>query len=99
MSVIHVPRRPEIGVRQLVLLGFLFIALFVVFLRLWFLQVVRSAELSERTISFGFDSFPIPSPRGLIVDRRGSLLAGVHSELVVTVVPAQIKKNKEVLPK
>ena len=97
MSVIHIPKRPEIGIRQLLMLVAVFAALLVVFVRLWFLQVVKAADLTERALTLRLGSIPRLAPRGLIEDRSGKILAGVKSELVVTVIPDVMRRNPSVL--
>lgn len=99
MSVIHVPKRPEIGFRQLLMLVAILLALLVILVRLWFLQVVRSADLTERAQTLRLSSVPRLAPRGLIEDRTGRILAGVKSELVVTVLPDVVRRKPEVLAK
>jgi penicillin-binding protein 2 len=94
MSVIHIPKRPDIGLRQVLPIGLLLLSLVALFVRLWYLQVVKAAELSEKAVSYGKDVVPELSPRGLIEDRNGKLLAGVHSEWVVTGIPAIIGKDQ-----
>jgi len=99
MSVIHVPKRPEVGVRQLLPIVLLILSLVALFLRLWYLQVVKAAELAERAVAYDKDVVPKLAPRGLITDRNGKLLAGVRSEWVITAVPDVIRRNPDVLPK
>ena len=97
MSVIHIPKRPEIGFRQIAMLALLFASLLVIFFRLWYLQVVKASDLSERAATLRKNSVPHAAPRGLIEDRNGVLLAGVRSEWVVMAVPATIDKHPECL--
>jgi penicillin-binding protein 2 len=87
------------GLRQLTMLGAMFVALLVVFFRLWYLQVVKAAELTERADTFRWNAVPSLAPRGLIEDRKGNLLAGVKSELVITAIPDVVNRNPQVLPK
>lgn len=98
-SVIHIPKRPDIGIRQLLMLLALMVAFLVVFLRLWYLQVVKSGELADRAQSLALNTVPTLAPRGLIEDRNGKLLAGVRSELVITAIPQVVNRNPEVLDK
>src|SRR2546423_3277949 len=96
-SVIHVPKRPEIGLRQLGMLIALLLGLLVVFLRLWYLQVVKSAELTEKAQTLAMNTVPRLAPRGLIEDRKGRLLAGVRSELVIRAIPQVVNRNPQVI--
>jgi len=77
----------------------IFLLLTVLFLRLWYFQVVQSEALAQEGTKINTTSFPDIAPRGLIYDRNGVLLAGVKPEWVVTAVPRQVLKNPEVLEK
>lgn len=99
MSVIHAPRKPELEPRLLVFPIGMAAALGVLFLRLWYFQVVKAPELVERANASQEMKVPTPAPRGLMTDRIGALVAGVRPELVVTAVPAEIAKHPETLPK
>ncbi len=97
MSVIHAPRRPELDARLLVFPAILAPLLLGLFLRLWYLQVVEAADLSERAESAGERPIPKLAPRGLLYDRQGKLLAGIKPELVVTAVPRIVRRHPESL--
>lgn len=97
MSVIHAPKRPELDARALVFPIVLGTALFILFLRLWYYQVLRSMDYSERGGSRRYSEVVKLAPRGLIFDRNGTLVAGIRPELVITVVPKTVKKNPEIL--
>jgi penicillin-binding protein 2 len=97
MSVIHAPRRPEVGIRQLAMLSVVGLSLFTVSVRLWYLQVVKASELADRAQAFRWNAIARLTPRGLIEDRNGILLAGVRSELVITAVPEMIKQHRDVV--
>ncbi|MBI3721397.1 MAG: penicillin-binding protein 2, partial [Fimbriimonas ginsengisoli] len=70
-----------------------------IFLRLWYLQVVKGDELSERARFFRNTAVSRPAPRGIVFDRKGRVLAGVRSVYVVTAIPAIVRKNDWVLGK
>jgi len=67
------------------------------FLRLWYLQIVRGPELAEVAEKSRSKTVSQPAPRGLIYDRNGILVAGVRPEIVVMAVPSEIKKHPETL--
>lgn len=97
MSVIHTPKEPELDARNLlfpVALGTLFLILI---LRLWYLQVVKGPELAEEAAVYGVTTVETLAPRGIVRDRTGKLLAGVHSQFVLSGVPAVVDKNPQVL--
>jgi len=99
MSVIHAPREPELDVRHGLFPAVLAVALLVLLVRLWYLQVVRSSELIERAQYYARASVETLAPRGLIVDRNGQLLAGVEPRVVVTARPAVVQASPWVLGK
>jgi penicillin-binding protein 2 len=99
MSVIHTPRRPTIDLRMLLFPAIIFALLVVLFLRLWYVQVVLSPELMEKAEVYGKTYTPVMAPRGLIFDRNEKLIAGIQSELVLTAQPAVVLKNQWVLKK
>jgi penicillin-binding protein 2 len=99
MSVIHTPRKPSLDVRMLLFPVVLLLSLLVLFLRLWYIQVVLAPELTERAETFGKTYSSILAPRGLIYDRNGKLVAGIQSQLVLTAKPGIVLKNRWVLDK
>lgn len=99
MSVIHQPRKPELDARVLLFPSALFLLLSVLFLRLWYFQVVRGEELAERASVLGETGVPELAPRGLMYDRNGVLLAGVKPEWVVTAVPRLVDTDSTTIPR
>ncbi len=99
MSVIHTPRKPELDARLLAFPAVMGSLLGVLFLRLWYFQVVKASELQERADASRQKPIAQPAPRGLIYDRNGLLVAGVRPEITVTVKPAEIKKNPWIIDK
>ncbi|MBC8065641.1 MAG: penicillin-binding protein 2 [Chlorobia bacterium] len=99
MSVIHQPRKPELDARVLLFPAVLFVLLTLLFLRLWFFQVVRAEDLVEQAAALNTTDIPELAPRGLIFDRNGVMLAGIKPEWVITATPRVIDKHPEVLAK
>jgi penicillin-binding protein 2 len=97
MSVIHAPSRPKLDSRIVVFPVSMLLLLVVLFFRLWYFQVVRSQDLSERADATRSDEVTKPAPRGFIYDRNGELLAGLKPEIVVSVTYAQLPKNSNEL--
>ena len=95
--MIHAPRRPEIGLRELLFLLAALLPLPVLLLRLWYLQVVIADELTRKAQSMQWSTVSKVPPRGLIFDRKGKLLAGVKAEIVVTARPASLKEHPDVV--
>jgi penicillin-binding protein 2 len=99
MAVIHAPPKPRLDARLIAFIILLFVSLAGLFLRLWFLQVVRAEELAQRADAFRLSTVQRLAPRGLIEDRHGRLVAGVRSEIVITAVPDEVRKNPWVVAK
>jgi len=99
MSVIHTPKTPDLDYRVLAFPVVMGGSLLVLFLRLWYFQVVKSPELQARAEVTREDKVLREAPRGLIVDRNGNLLAGLKPEIVVTAVYNQVKKDPTVIEK
>lgn len=97
MSVIHQPRKPELDARVLLFPAILFVLFGIIFLRLWYFQVVQAQSLVEKASAINSTDVPELAPRGLIFDRNGVMLAGVKQEWVVTAVPGAIDKDPDVL--
>lgn len=99
MSVIHAPKEPELDLRQAAFLVLVGLALLVMLLRLWYIQVVMADELANKASSIRTVEVPKLAPRGLIFDRRGVPLARVQGQMVVTAVPSIVDKQPWVLGK
>ncbi|MBS1718488.1 MAG: penicillin-binding protein 2 [Armatimonadetes bacterium] len=99
MSVIYAPKSSNVDGRSLVFPVLIGVGLMAIFVRLWYIQVVRSAELVEKASHIFAATVPHPAPRGLIYDRNGKLLAGVQSQFVVMCVPMIAAKNPWVIDK
>lgn len=99
MSVIHAPREPELDARHGLFPALLLVAFLVLLIRLWYLQVVVSADLTERAQYFQRVSVSQLAPRGLIYDRNGKVLASVEPRVVITARPAVVAENPWVVDK
>jgi penicillin-binding protein 2 len=97
VSVIHAPKEPSITPQMWLFPGLVGAGLVGLFLRLWYLQVVKAPELTEIASKSRDITVPQPAPRGLIFDRNGTMVAGVRPEVVVMAIPAEIKKHPDTL--
>ncbi len=97
MSVIHQEKRTPIDLRAIIVPLALAVAMVVLFLRLWYLQVVMAGELTERAANTRSTIVHPMAPRGAIVDRNGVVLAGTKSTIVVTGQPRALKKDPQAL--
>ncbi len=90
-------RRP-IQPREYGLLTLIGLALMILVARLWYLQVLHGEELTARAELVRTRLMRIPPPRGLIVDRQGRTLATNRAQMVVSVLPDQLRRNPERIP-
>ncbi len=75
-------------------IGFLCLAFFGLLARLWFLQVVRGGEYMVQAQRNRIARVPFEAPRGLILDRRGAILATSRSQHSVALVPGTLPSKK-----
>ncbi len=99
MSVIHAPPKRDIDLREILPFAVIVTALTMMFMRLWFLQVVRGEELTDRARAIRTNTISKLAPRGLIFDRNGVMVAGVRPEIVLTARPGIVRRNPWVLEK
>src|SRR5215213_2410205 len=63
--------------------------------QLWRLQIVEGAQLRQRADSNRVRVSQITPPRGVIYDRKGTLVASNAPIFVVSIVPADLKSSQE----
>lgn len=81
-------------------LGFGALALAIILIlagRLWYLQIVKGQEYSAWADGNRIRVIPLPSPRGMIFDRNGNVLAGNRFAFTVSAVPGGLGANRDVL--
>jgi len=84
--------------RRLAIFAFVIIAAFVVlFARLWFMQVVSGNTYRKKAEGNRIREISLEAPRGKILDREGRVLVKNRNALTVSVVPAEIGKDGEVI--
>jgi len=93
MTIIYTPKKAQYDARLLLLPIVIVILGTILVLRLWYIQVVASPELSRQASMQNRASMSLLAPRGLIRDRNGVLLAGDQPELVITAIPKIIKSH------
>ena len=81
--------------RILVLVWMVGIGFFALFFRLYHLQIVRGAELSQRSQSNFIKHQPLPHDRGIIYDRYGRILVDNHLSLTLHLTPAFVGNKQE----
>jgi penicillin-binding protein 2 len=66
--------------------------------RLWYLQIVKGAELAKESETLRTRTIRRLGARGVITDAKGRVLASSRPHYVVSILPDEIKKNPDVLP-
>jgi penicillin-binding protein 2 len=89
------PRSPELHRRLRWLVATVAVAFFVLFARLFQLQILRGDEYFEAARENVVDSRPLPSVRGKIVDRNGVALADNRPAFHIYVTPRMIDEAAE----
>ncbi len=95
MSVLDTPESARDDRRVYVLMGVILLGLFAIVARLWYLQIVHGDALllaSENNRTRRLRAVP---ERGLIEDAKGRVLATNRPQIVVSVVPDEIRQSRE----
>ena len=72
---------------------------FLVLCQLWYLQVVDTESLQQRSENNRLRFVPVPAPRGDILDRNGKVLASNAASFSVAVAPQDIKNQRQLVDK
>ena len=84
------PVSPQMA-RRVAILGGIALALFaLVFLRLWFLQVLTGDQSRREALNNRVRALPLPAPRGSILDRDGRPIVENRVATVLTLDPKQL---------
>jgi penicillin-binding protein 2 len=81
------------------LVVFVGLAFFLIFIRLWSLQVIKGSELRRLSENNCIRLRENPADRGMLLDRKGRILAHNRPSFEVYLVPEDLKANPEVLIK
>jgi len=74
-----------------------FIAFFFLAGKLWFFQIIRGAELKQRSESNRIRFQEIKALRGLILDREGNILVDNTPSFDVSMIPEMVKDTDDVI--
>ncbi len=98
-AMLSVPEyRPDL--RRIHVLSGLIVALLIALaLRLWLLQIVDGGELAELSKTQRTRLIRRIAARGVILDAKGRELAANRPHYVVSVLPDELKKNPQLLPR
>ena len=78
-------------------LAFLALAFLLIFARLWYLQVFKGAEFRRMSENNRIRIRETPADRGMLLDRKGRILAHNRPSFEALLVPEDLKGNPEVL--
>jgi len=81
------------------LVVFVGVAFFLIFIRLWSLQVIKGSDLRRLSENNCIRLRENPADRGMLLDRKGRMLAHNRPSFEVYLVPEDLKANPEVLIK
>lgn len=82
--------------RRIVILGIVIAIAFAVMLtRLWFMQIVSGDEYRKKAEGNRIREISVEAPRGRILDRNGLVMVKNRSALTISVVPAELKAQRE----
>src|SRR4030065_1757607 len=81
------------------LVVFVGLAFFLIFVRLWSLQVIKGSDLRRLSENNCIRLRENPADRGMLLDRKGRILAHNRPSYEVYLVPEDLKANPEVVEK
>ena len=99
MMELNTQRMEEFKGRYKYLVAFVGVAFLLLFIRLWHLQVIRGNEFMRLSENNRIRIRENPADRGMLLDRKGRLLAHNRPSFEVYLIPEDLKKNPEVLVK
>jgi penicillin-binding protein 2 len=79
------------------LVVFVGLAFFLVFIRLWSLQVIKGSELRRLSENNCIRLRENPADRGMLLDRKGRIVAHNRPSFEVYLIPEDLKANPEVV--
>src|SRR4030042_6075229 len=80
-------------------IGFVGVAFFLIFISLWYLQVIKGSEFRRLSENNRIRILENPADRGMLLDRKKRVLAHNRPSFEVSLIPEDLKVNPEVLTK
>src|SRR3990170_3531673 len=99
MMELNTQRMEEFKRRYKYFVAFSGIAFFLIFITLWYLQVIKGSEFRRLSENNRIRIRENPADRGILFDRKGRVLAHNRPSFEVSLVPEDLKVNPEVLTK
>ena len=99
MMELNTQRMEDFRGRYRYLVAFAAVAFFVIVIFLWYLQVIKGSDFRQMSTNNCIRIREDPAARGMILDRKGRLLALNRPSFEVYLVPEDLKETPEVLVK
>ncbi|MDI7260669.1 MAG: penicillin-binding protein 2 [Thermodesulfobacteriota bacterium] len=99
MMELNTQRMEDFKERYKYFKAFIVVAFLLIIVYLWYLQVIRGSELRRLSENNRIRIREQPADRGMLMDRKGRILAHNRPSFEVYLVPEDIKANPEVLEK
>ena len=96
---LNTQRMEDLKERYRYFVVFIGVAFFLVFVQLWYLQVIKGGEYRRLSENNRIRILENPADRGMLFDRRGRILAHNRPSFEVYVVPEDLKEDPESLAK
>ncbi len=93
----HDPEDKEFRLRFNVALGIIAAVFAVLAFRLWYLQLFQGSKFRMFSQENHLRTISIPAPRGMILDRKGRILADNRPSFDLYIIPEDVDDQKEVL--
>jgi penicillin-binding protein 2 len=97
MTELNTQKMEELQGRQKYFIVFLSIAFLLLSVRLWYLQVIKGSELRRTSENNRIRIRENPADRGMLLDRKGRILAHNRPSFEVYLVPEDLGKSPEIL--
>lgn len=93
---LNTQRMEDFKERHKYFVAFVGVAFFIIFIRLWYLQVIKGSEFRQLSENNCIRILENPADRGMLLDRKRSVLAHNRPSFEVSLVPEDLKVNPEV---
>ncbi len=99
MMELNTQRMEDFQGRYKYFIAFAGMAFFLIFVSLWYLQVIRGGEFKRLSENNRIRILENPADRGMLLDRKKRVLAHNRPSFEVSLIPEDLKVNPEVLTK
>ncbi len=97
MMELNTQRMEDFQGRYKYFIAFVAVAFFLIFISLWYLQVIKGSEFRRLSENNRIRILENPADRGMLLDRKGRVLAHNRPSFEVSLIPEDLKVNPEVL--